>query len=80
MEVNSKKKESKRVRDRERDRETTESTGRKRLGKSSNQSLTDLPSLEYASALQVFIRRYEYVGEKKTAQLFNSFTVCLSCA
>lgn len=79
------KKERKRQRARARQR-TTESTGRKKLGKSSNQSQTDLPSLECVSALQVFIRRYEYVGEKKTkkknetAQLFNSFTVYLSRA
>lgn len=41
-------------RERERQRETTtERTGRKRLGKSSNQSQSDLPSLECVSALQV---------------------------
>lgn len=35
-----------------------------------------LPSLRCVSALQVLITSYEY-GKRRSAQLFNSFTVCL---
>lgn len=66
-----------RLRKRQRERQkSTESRGRKRLGKSSNQSYTDLPSVESMPTLQVFIRRYEYAGEKQMGQL-SCLTACL---